>query len=720
MKSRSILKKLFLSYILIMILALVMSFISTSLVITNMLEMTDENLQNKSEAFARQLDNYVVEYGKRAVQISTIEKLGAEKMFPHGVSTKEGIRYLGTILMMDDFLNDIILAYGENLYTNSGFVSLETYCELVLGRYAGYSSLMKQMFYSEEFQVLYVPAGDFDYLLLHYPMKSNMEERIDSVNFCIRMDQIYEELEGWSEQMRAQFQITFENSYQTEKIFLCTESGEKIEKIEQAAYEEAVAKSDRIVKIAKSEQLGMRLQISYEKAEVYRQILLWRRITEIILGGFLLLSIVISYKISASHYEKILYLKESIGNVLTQQEGIEYEKHASDFDVMQTMVRSIGAQTDQMRAEAERTRNLMRQQMAMLLFYGGIREEKQICGMLECCGIVLQEGYYTIACITGGRQSGLLSKKNQMLVEQNISCHAIIEGKEAVLVLFELPDEDLLKVHREAIAQRVLKTDDVKIAFSQTFEKLNRTPAAYLEAINICQRLLMMDTKVGYLDMILGVQERYNRFEEGALERFEDAVRRGEYQLAENRLDMLLNDISSRDLSADNQKYLRYHIIQSMLLCVNQLQENRQEDIKNKIMQIDIDSTEAIKEKVCRVLMQICKSEEENYKVQFRKIVDYINMNFQRPDLSQDEVAEKVGLSRSHLSRIFKEKTGVSYIDYLTKCRMEHARKLLEETEISIKEISFMVGYTNIPGFRNKFKEYYGVNASEYRKRVQK
>ena len=55
-------------------------------------------------------------------------------------------------------------------------------------------------------------------------------------------------------------------------------------------------------------------------------------------------------------------------------------------------------------------------------------------------------------------------------------------------------------------------------------------------------------------------------------------------------------------------------------------------------------------------------------------------------------------------------------MDYLTQCRMEQAKKLLDETDYSIKQICEMVGYMNVPGFRSKFKEYYGVNASEYRK----
>lgn len=51
---------------------------------------------------------------------------------------------------------------------------------------------------------------------------------------------------------------------------------------------------------------------------------------------------------------------------------------------------------------------------------------------------------------------------------------------------------------------------------------------------------------------------------------------------------------------------------------------------------------------------------------------------------------------------------------------MEQAKRLLIESDMSIKDIAESVGYVNVPGFRNKFKSYYGINASEIRKKYKK
>lgn len=108
---------------------------------------------------------------------------------------------------------------------------------------------------------------------------------------------------------------------------------------------------------------------------------------------------------------------------------------------------------------------------------------------------------------------------------------------------------------------------------------------------------------------------------------------------------------------------------------------------------------------------------EERKKVDFTRVVEYIGQNFQRYDFSLEEVAEFAGVSAAYMSRLFKEKIGCKYIEYLTACRMEQAKRLLIESDMSIKDIAEAVGYVNVPGFRNKFKSYYGINASEIRKK---
>lgn len=85
-------------------------------------------------------------------------------------------------------------------------------------------------------------------------------------------------------------------------------------------------------------------------------------------------------------------------------------------------------------------------------------------------------------------------------------------------------------------------------------------------------------------------------------------------------------------------------------------------------------------------------------------------------DISLDALARKVDLSPIYISKLFKEKLGINYIDFLTESRMEKAKKLLADPEKSLKEISLEVGYHEPNYFSKVFKKTNGVSPKEYRR----
>lgn len=85
-------------------------------------------------------------------------------------------------------------------------------------------------------------------------------------------------------------------------------------------------------------------------------------------------------------------------------------------------------------------------------------------------------------------------------------------------------------------------------------------------------------------------------------------------------------------------------------------------------------------------------------------------------DISLDRLGKIVGLSPIYISKMFKEKLGVNYIDFLTESRIEKAKKLMGDPEKSIKEITFEVGYHEPNYFSKVFKKMSNVTPKEYRK----
>lgn len=94
---------------------------------------------------------------------------------------------------------------------------------------------------------------------------------------------------------------------------------------------------------------------------------------------------------------------------------------------------------------------------------------------------------------------------------------------------------------------------------------------------------------------------------------------------------------------------------------------------------------------------------------------EYLTSNYMN-DVTLEKVANKLNVSIYYLSRIFKRETGKSFIDYLTQIRMNEAKRLLKETDMSIKEITYKAGYNNQTYFSTVFKKETGVSASDFRK----
>ncbi|NPV69160.1 MAG: response regulator [Firmicutes bacterium] len=92
----------------------------------------------------------------------------------------------------------------------------------------------------------------------------------------------------------------------------------------------------------------------------------------------------------------------------------------------------------------------------------------------------------------------------------------------------------------------------------------------------------------------------------------------------------------------------------------------------------------------------------------------YINEHF-RESVSLEDVAKKVHLSPFHLSRLFKEKEGVNFMDYLTQLRLEEGKKLLARTNDTVAAIAERVGYAEANYFSRIFRRHFGMSPGEYR-----
>ena len=94
----------------------------------------------------------------------------------------------------------------------------------------------------------------------------------------------------------------------------------------------------------------------------------------------------------------------------------------------------------------------------------------------------------------------------------------------------------------------------------------------------------------------------------------------------------------------------------------------------------------------------------------------YIQANYQNPDLSVETICSELHISQSYFSNLFKQETGKSCIQYLTSVRMDRAVELLRTTDDRTYLVAQKVGYDDANYFSYVFKKQFGISPTQFRK----
>ena len=113
---------------------------------------------------------------------------------------------------------------------------------------------------------------------------------------------------------------------------------------------------------------------------------------------------------------------------------------------------------------------------------------------------------------------------------------------------------------------------------------------------------------------------------------------------------------------------------------------------------------------------QVFPAAEIKHSSAIQRAIDYIKRKYAL-GLTLEEVAEHAGYSPAYFSRIFREDTGMTFKEYLSELRIEKSKSLLLTSDLSITEISSMLGFNDQSYFCKLFKRATGVTPDKYRKR---
>lgn len=96
----------------------------------------------------------------------------------------------------------------------------------------------------------------------------------------------------------------------------------------------------------------------------------------------------------------------------------------------------------------------------------------------------------------------------------------------------------------------------------------------------------------------------------------------------------------------------------------------------------------------------------------------YIEERFTEPAFGVKDVAERLKIDRSYLYRLFKDKMGISIIDYIVRRRVAKSETLLGNSRLSIKDVAYSSGFSDQMYFSRVFKKLNGRTPTAFRKMI--
>jgi two-component system response regulator YesN len=188
-------------------------------------------------------------------------------------------------------------------------------------------------------------------------------------------------------------------------------------------------------------------------------------------------------------------------------------------------------------------------------------------------------------------------------------------------------------------------------------------------------------------------------------------------------LDELFGELTrNRTLTA---KYCRM-ICQELLLLASQfllnleLQEEQLDDMEERVRNdvMKLETAGEMKAALLAYLQQACRYIGDRKTNKSRNVIERIKSMIEtrfQENVTISDIAKEVYLTTTYVCLIFKQETGMTLNDYLTKVRMETALDMLKDPANKLHDICYAIGYSEPSYFSKMFKKYTGLSPSEYR-----
>ncbi|MBQ2976643.1 MAG: helix-turn-helix transcriptional regulator [Clostridia bacterium] len=694
-------------YALIVVPLFLLSLYASRQLLNDLSAKEAEQARMQLEILSHSLDETYGAYQAQGSVIADMPILRGTNMQASYAKAQEGIAEMQKIWLLDMMAHSFFMEYGtDEIYSVDGYSHAEVFfCNQLFCTRESIDRAMECLD-SRENRVHWLESGRGDgYLLLHYPVLRHGKYLADSINFLIGKDQFLSLFPQFLDGEEVYFRLQF--AYGESIYFSC--QGNRYKPIQPEEYDKC--SRGHLILQDQAESMDLFLEMNYPQQALLAKVNQNRMINILILALGLLLSLLISLKLGHRQLGKIQQLEKiAQGNCLP--EG----KLTDEYGLLRELIGQNIKETEESRNSARAYQTALRRQMAIMLFEGQISSRAAFDKLAAACGIEMMEEYF---CIMGASCAPVDEEKAaEICGDAELFRVSVLEQESRIIWLEELPNPDFDKKERLKRAARFWarlqknRMRPIKVTISQVYQDIRQIQYACHEVTDLFSQagnsiLCWNEPEQASTDFLVFEKERLAQFKEALARRNEESslsVFRG-----------ILRRMQQEGCTEEGRRFVCYSIVQEMVQALTDSDDPTKAQWTDRLVQLDIRDEKNYISVVQSAIKKIC-SYTANSDSFIQQVCSYIQENYSDCNLSAELVAQHIGINKNYLSRLFRAKMGMPYIDYLTQVRMEKACQLLTETDMPIKEIVWQVGYIDDSSFRKKFKARYGIRLSDYRK----
>lgn len=564
---------------------------------------------------------------------------------------------------------------------------------------------------SNEFSAFFVQGTSTSgSVVLHYPVRFVVSEGVTAMNFTVSQQKWGELLTGIGETDDTFLRMTFADGG---IAYYASNGRGQLQSILAAQYPSDDALERYTPLTAESTILGAELELLYPSQQLLRDVRKTQWTNVGLISGGALLSLLLAFFISRYWDKKIRKIEDTFEG--EDRDGVE---SSGNLESIYAMIVNMKKQKQAWRDHDKYSRETIQRQLASMIFQGILTDPAVARELMDYCGLTMYDKGYII----GGIQMTCDPKGYAdflRLMRGDLCCELEVGGTNTLVFLLDTPTADLSQEYRIGTAQRLAQVVElfggthIRIAMSRVCVRLGQANAAFLE---VCDQLGEMDTASAALQIqcheFASQDTNQSPITAAELDEYTAAVTQRNMQEAVRRFRSIRNRMAESECDADLLRFLRYELVQRTMRLVEASDDTNRAHLRDVLLHIDPADPDQLAD-VETVIRRHCAEDSAD---KFDRVVAYMKQNFQRVDLTQEEVADKVGLSRSFVSRVFQTRGGTGYLDYLTEMRLKKARELLLTTDLPVTEVFRRVGYVSRNNYSQRFKEFFGVSPSDMRR----